>query len=200
MGDNIRVHTIIIQGLCRMRKPVRSRDLPIPIIVGVIIGAVLIGIALQGQERRSLVDVFDEAPTPELPTLFASFGDVSQQFVSTWLSDGATVSAVTPQATGPRIAVHVDTLHRVGTVLEIRGTVFNKTDAPLAFSAANFRFSDATDIKDGVGDATQTITIADSVPFAFQIPVPPSRVLTMTVVFDPDPPLVITLLQERSIP
>jgi len=45
-----------------MRKPVRSRDLPIPMIVGVIIGAVLIGIALLGQERRSLVDVFDEAP------------------------------------------------------------------------------------------------------------------------------------------
>lgn len=183
-----------------MRKPVRSRDLPIPMIVGVIIGAVLIGIALLGQERRSLVDVFDEAPTPALPALFASFGDSSQQLVSTWLSDGDTVPAVTPQATGSRIAVHVDTLHRVGTVLEIRGTVLNQTGAPLEFSAANFRFADATDVKYGVGDATQTITITDRAPFAFQIPVPPSRALTMTVVFDPDPPLVITLLQERSTP
>lgn len=183
-----------------MKKPVRGYDLPIPLIVGVIIGAVMIGIALLGQERRSLVDVFDEAPTPELPALFASFGDVSQQLVSTWLSDGASVPAVTPQAVGPRIAVHVDTLHRVGTVLEIRGTLLNTTAAPLPFAVSNFRFTDATDIKYGVGDATQTIMLTDSAPFAFQIPVPPSRVLTMTVTFDPDPPLVITLLQERSTP
>jgi hypothetical protein len=183
-----------------MKKPVRGNDLPIPLIVGLIIGAVLIGIALLGQERRSLVDVFDEAPTPELPALFANFGDVSQQVVTAWLSDGTSLPAVTPQAVGPRIAVHVDTLHRVGTVLEIRGMVLNQTDSPLTFSAANFRFSDATDIKYGVGDATQPITVTDSVPFAFQIPVPPSRALTMTVVFDPDPPLVITLLQERSAP
>jgi hypothetical protein len=160
----------------------------------------LIGVALLGQERRSLVDVFDKAPTPELPALFANFGDVSQQAVASWLSDGSSLPAVTPQAVGPRIAVHVDRLRRVGTVLEIRGTIFNKTSTPLSFSVDNIRFVDAEGNKYENAAPNPSLTLETTAPFAFQIPVPPSRMLTMTVTYDPDPPLVITLLQERSTP
>lgn len=136
-----------------MKKPVRGNDLPIPLIVGLIIGAVLIGIALLGQERRSLVDVFDEAPTPELPALFANFGDVSQQVVTAWLSDGTSLPAVTPQAVGPRIAVHVDTLHRFGITHVAKGhtqltTLIEGQAQQTAYLFEGGHFA----ARDGVGD------------------------------------------------
>lgn len=183
-----------------MRKPSRTREFPLPIVVGLLIGAVLIGVALLGQSRRSLVDVFHEAPTPEIPGLIANLGDASKNVMATWLGDGDSVPAVTPQASGPRIAVHVDSMRRVGTVLEIRGTIFNQTGAPLPFAIDNFSFVDATGVRYGNGATAAPITIDASAPFAFNIPIPPSRVLTMTVTYEPDPPLVITLLQERSTP
>lgn len=183
-----------------MRKPGRRREFPVPIIVGVIIGGILIGVALMGQARRPLVDVFEAAPTPALPALFANLGDTSAAVVTNWLRDGAQLPAVTPQAVGPRIAVHVDELQRVGTVLAIRGTIFNNTATTIPFSINNFQFVDATGVGYNSESAVGTIMLETSAPFAFNIPVPPSRALTMTVTLDPDPPLVIALLQERSTP
>ncbi len=183
-----------------MRKPGRRSELPVPIIVGVIIGVILIGGALMGQARRPLVDVFDAAPTPELPSLFADLGDTSAAVVTSWLTDGAQLPAVTPQAVGPRISVHVDALQRVGTVLAIRGTIFNNTASSIPFSINNFQFIDATGVRYNSEHAVDAIMLETSAPFAFNIPVPPSRALTMTVTLDPDPPLVIALLQERRNP
>mgnify|MGYP003341138496 CR=1 FL=1 len=143
-----------------------------------VIRAVLIGIALLGQEPRSFIDVFDAAPTPELPVWFADLGDTSAAVVADWLTDGALVPAVTPQAMGPRIAEHIDQRWRVGKVLEIHGTICNNTASTTFFSQINSGLS----MRPGLCTTTRTLTgppFSAAASFAFHIPVPPSRKLTM---------------------
>jgi acetylornithine deacetylase/succinyl-diaminopimelate desuccinylase-like protein len=97
-------------------------------------------------------------------------------------------------------AVYVEELRRVGTTLEIRGRLVNQSATQLHVAVQNFTFVDAAGIRYGVAGPTSILEPAAVEPFAFTVPVPPSRVLTMTLVLAPDPPLVLTLLQESVQP
>lgn len=175
------------------------REIPLW-LVGVVIGLGLIGVSLFDQQKTSLQRVFKAAPTPQIPAMIGTALEKPLAAVSAWLDDGSAVAPVTNQASGPRVAVYVEELRRVGTTLEIRGRLVNHSATQLHVAVQNFTFVDAAGIQYGVAGPTSILDPDAVEPFAFTVPVPPSRVLTMTLVLVPDPPLVLTLLQESVQP
>jgi hypothetical protein len=175
------------------------REIPLW-LVGVVIGLGLIGVSFFDQQKTTLQRVFKQAPTPQIPAMIGTALEKPMAAVSAWLADGSAVAPVTNQANGPRVAVYVEELRRVGTTLEIRGRLVNHSATQLHVAVQNFTFVDAAGIRYGVAGPTSIVNPDATEPFAFTVPVPPSRVLTMTLVLVPDPPLVLTLLQESVQP
>jgi hypothetical protein len=175
------------------------REIPLW-LVGVAIGIALIGVSLFDQQNTALQRVFKVAPTPEIPAMIGTALEKPMAAVSAWLADGAAVAPVTNQANGPRVSLYVEELRRVGTTLEIRGRLVNQSATQLHVAVQDFTFVDAAGIRYGVDGPTSNVDPASTEPFAFTVPVPPSRALTMTLILAPDPPLVLTLLQESVQP
>jgi hypothetical protein len=157
-------------------------------LVGLLIGVGLIVLASMDQQRGALTTVFEQAPTPE----FGLLDDL--------LAPSPTGPTVTPHVVGERIAVYITNMARVGSTLEIRGTIENRSQENITFGLQNILFIDAVNIKYGVGESALELGALQQVPFNFQIPVPPGRPLTMTITLDPDPAVVIPLLQESITP
>jgi hypothetical protein len=175
------------------------REIPLW-LVGVVIGVGLIAISLFDQQKTPLQRLFKQAPTPQIPAVIGTALEKPMAAVSAWLADGSAVAPVTNQANGPRVTVYVEELRRVGSTLEIRGRLVNHSATQLRVAVQNFTFVDAAGIQYGVTGPTSTLDSDATEPFAFTVPVPPSRVLTMTLLLAPDPPLVVTLLQESVQP
>ncbi|NBU63256.1 MAG: hypothetical protein EBS29_01900 [Chloroflexia bacterium] len=169
-------------------------------LVGVAIGVGLIAVSLLDQRTAALRQVFRAAPTPRLPDLIGKTLEKPMAVVSAWLADGASVAPATTVVHGPRIALYVEELRRVGSTLEIRGRLVNQSTDQLHVAVQDFTFVDAAGIRYGVDGPISIVEPAGIEPFAFTVPVPPSRVLTMTVMLAPDPPLVLPLLQESTQP
>jgi hypothetical protein len=91
-------------------------------------------------------------------------------------------------------------MQRVGSTLEIRGTIENRSQENITLGLQNILFIDAVNTKYGVGDTAIELAVLQKVPFAFQVPVPPGRPLTMTITLAPDPAVVVPLLQESITP
>jgi hypothetical protein len=157
-------------------------------LVGLLIGVGLIALASMDQQRGALTTVFEQAPTPDLAVLDELLATVPA---------GPTA---TPHATGQRINVYVTNMQRVGSTLEIRGTIENRSQENITLGLQNILFIDAVNTKYGVGDTAIELAVLQKVPFAFQVPVPPGRPLTMTITLDPDPAVVVPLLQESITP
>lgn len=169
-------------------------------LVGVVIGVGLIAVSLFDRPTATLQRVFVQAPTPQIPAIVGTTLEKPMAAVAAWLADGSMLAPVSNQASGPRVAVYVEALRRVGTTLEIRGRLVNHSPTQLRVAVQNFTFVDAAGIQYGVAGPTSVLNPAATEPFAFTVPVPPSRVLTMTLILAPDPPLVLTLLQESMQP
>jgi len=157
-------------------------------LVGLLIGVGLIALASMDQQRGALTTVFEQAPTPELAIL------------DELLAPSPTGPTPTPHAIGQRIAVYVASMERVGSTLEIRGTIENRTQENITLGLQHILFTDAVNTKYGVGESAIEIQALKQVPFSFQVPVPPGRPLTMTITLNPDPAVVIPLLQESITP
>ena len=157
-------------------------------LVGLLIGVGLIALASMEQRRDALTTVFERAPTPELSIL------------DEFLAPSPTGPTPTPHATGQRIAVYINNMERVGSTLEIRGTIENRSPDDMTVGLQHFRFVDSAGNQYGVGESAMLLAAQQSTPFNFQIPVPPGRPLTMTITLDPDPAVVIPLLQESITP
>ena len=157
-------------------------------LVGLFIGVGLIALASMDQQRGALTTVFEQAPTPELAILDDLLATVPA---------GPTA---TPHAIGQRIAVYVTNTQRVGSTLEIRGTIENRTQENITLGLKDILFVDAVNTKYGVGESSIELVALKQEPFSFQVPVPPGRPLTMTITLAPDPAVVVPLLQESITP
>jgi hypothetical protein len=157
-------------------------------LVGLLIGVGLIALASMDQQRGALTTVFEQAPTPELAIL------------DDLLAPSPTGPTATPHAVGQRIAVYINSMQRVGSTLEIRGTIENRSQENITFGLQNILFMDAAEITYGIGETTMELRALQQVPFNFQVPVPPGRPLTMTITLAPDPAVVVPLLQESITP
>lgn len=162
---------------------------PVPLwLVGLLIGVGLIALASMNQQRGALTTVFEQAPTPDLAILDELLATVPA---------GPTA---TPHAIGQRIAVYVMNTQRVGSTLEIRGTIENRTQENITLGLNDILFVDAVNTKYGVGDSFIELRAFQLESFVFQVPVPPGRPLTMTITLAPDPAVVVPLLQESITP
>ncbi|MFZ9858237.1 MAG: hypothetical protein ACO3F2_07905 [Roseiflexaceae bacterium] len=157
-------------------------------LVGLLIGVGLIVFASMDQQRGALTTVFEQAPTPELGLL------------DDLLAPSPTGPTATPHVVGERIAVYIANMERVGSTLEIRGTIENRSQENITLGLQNILFIDAVNINYGVGESAIELVVLQQVPFSFQVPVPPGRPLTMTITLDSDPAVVIPLLQESITP
>jgi hypothetical protein len=119
-------------------------------LVGVAIGLGLIGVSLVDQQKTSLQHVFKVAPTPQIPAVIGTVLEKPIAVMSAWLADGSAVAPVTHQANGPRVAVYVEDLRRIGSTLEIRGRLVNHSATQLHVAVQDFTFVDAAGIHYGV--------------------------------------------------
>lgn len=157
-------------------------------LVGLLIGVGLIALTSMDQQRGALTSVFERAPTPEL----VLFDDL--------LATAPVGVTPTPHAETQRLSVYVTNMQRVGSTLEIRGTLENRSSSSLMFGLQHILFIDAANTQYSVGDASVELLPNIPEPFVFQVPVPPGRPVTMTITLDPDPAIVVPLLQESITP
>jgi len=96
--------------------------------------------------------------------------------------------------------VYVSNMQRVGSTLEIRGTIENRTQENITLGLKDILFVDAVNTKYGVGESSIELVALKQQPFSFQVPVPPGRPLQMIITLDADPAVVVPLSQESMTP
>ena len=117
--------------------------------------------------------------------------------LQTRLSEGRTVAALTPTATGPRAEVRVSGMRRRGDQIIVSGSVRNAGNRDMTIPPGAFVFRDSHGVR-YTTEASSSATLApgEMTTFEFTVPLPPDRGLTLIFDLPPDPPLEQTLTLE----
>lgn len=117
--------------------------------------------------------------------------------LQTHLSEGRTVAALTPTATGPRAEVRVSGMHRNGDQIIVSGSVRNVGNRDMTIPPGAFSFRDSRGVRYTTATSgSATLAPGELTTFEFTVPLPPDRGLTLIFDLPPDPPLEQTLALE----
>ena len=112
-------------------------------------------------------------------------------------SGGEAIPALTPVVSGPRVRVMVGEVRRTGDRVQVRGTVTNVADVPVAVPPRAFSFRDSAGITYATaGSGGTTLQPGQSTPLDLGLPLPEGRGLTLVVSLPPDAPLEQVLVVE----
>lgn len=135
-----------------------------------------------------------QLPAVQLPELAPDLRDTITGLRDRF-AGGEPVPALTPVATGVRARVEVNEVRRAGDTVQVRGTVYNIADQPVAIPPDAFSFRDSQGVQYSVtGSGGATIQPGDSSAFELSVPLPHDHGLVLILSLPPDPPIEQTLL------